>query len=263
MACDAVVFDLDETLVVEHASVKTAFAQACLPAVRKHGVDAVALAEALRRHGRDLWRASLHHAWCVDVGISSWEGLSGDLGGGVDQMAGLRQWADDSQFRRTAWARALAECGVDDPTLAGELAVQLIDVRAQHHALFPESLAVLDALGGTRRLAMLTNGAPRIQRGKIEALDLERHFDAVVISGDVGIGKPDPRLFARVIDRLGVPADGAVMVGNSLAKDVGGAQAAGLRGVWINRAGADPNAAVRPDAEIRSLAELPDVLERL
>ena len=260
MPYDAVVFDLDETLMVEHASVRTAFEAACAPAVGKHGIGAAALADVLRVHARALWRTSPQHAWCKQVGISSWEGLSADLGGTHEQLSYLRQWVDQTRFRSTAWARALGELGVDDAALADHLAERLIDVRKDYHVLYPEARGLLDALHGQCRLGLLTNGAPRIQRGKIEAVGVATCFDVILVSGEAGYGKPDPRLFAAMLSRLGVAPDRAVMVGDNLAKDVGGAQSAGMRGVWINRSGEPPNAPVTPDAEIRSLAELPEWL---
>jgi FMN phosphatase YigB (HAD superfamily) len=75
------------------------------------------------------------------------------------------------------------------------------------------------------------------------------------VSGDLGAGRPDPRIFAEALRAAGArPAD-AVMVGDNVAKDVEGALAAGLDAVWINRA-----ARPRPDGfggrEIPMLAEL-------
>ncbi len=53
MAIKAIIFDLDETLMLETASVRAAFEEACESAVRKHGLDAATLSEAVRQHGRD------------------------------------------------------------------------------------------------------------------------------------------------------------------------------------------------------------------
>jgi putative hydrolase of the HAD superfamily len=195
------------------------------------------------------------------MGISSWEGLSGDLGGDGEELAAVRQWMADSRFRPTAWRGALAELGHDDEPLASHLAEHLLEVRGQFHELFPETRHVLDSLRGRRRLGLLTNGAPRIQRGKIAALDLDRYFEATVISAEVGFGKPDGRVFALTLERLGVPAADAVMVGDSLDRDITGAASAGLRSVWVNRRGEALAGDARPDAVITNLAELPNLLE--
>jgi putative hydrolase of the HAD superfamily len=92
-------------------------------------------------------------------------------------------------------------------------------------------------------------------------------LDGVVSSAEVGARKPDARLFARALELAAVPAECAVHVGDSLANDVAGAAAAGIRPVLLRRGGerldalpADAAADVAPAVEIASLAELPRVL---
>ena len=101
-------------------------------------------------------------------------------------------------------------------------------------------------------MAVVTNGAACLQREKLAASGLERHFDAVVVSGELGVGKPDPSVFRHALELLG--ADGGVMIGDSLDRDIDGALAAGLDAVWINRFGSGPGRDGVP--EISSLAEL-------
>jgi len=252
----ALIFDLDETLILEHDAVKAAFEETCLAAALKHKLDVLHLAATVRHRGRELWHRSPAYAWCLAIGISSWEGLSGDLGGASPELAALRDWAEQSRFRATAWTQALAEFGVDDVGLAAELAARLVQVRRRYHIPYPETETVLTALRGGYRLALLTNGAPRLQREKITALGLAKYFDAIVISGEVGLGKPDPRVFELVLDQLGAAAEESAMVGDSLQHDIAGANATGLRSIWLNRTGRQPRSDVRPDMTVTALDEL-------
>ena len=116
---------------------------------------------------------------------------------------------------------------------------------------------MLDALAG-RPMALLTNGAACLQREKLTASGLAARFDAVVVSADVGVGKPDPSVFRHTLSLLG--ADEGVMIGDSLERDIDGALAAGLGAVWIDRFGAG---GVGPDGvpRITTLGELPGVLQ--
>ncbi len=66
------------------------------------------------------------------------------------------------------------------------------------------------------------------------------YFEVVVISGEFGVGKPEPSIFEHALSLLGSDREHTVMVGDSLARDVDGAIAAGLRGVWVNRSGSPP-----------------------
>jgi putative hydrolase of the HAD superfamily len=259
--CTVVIFDLDETLIVEYASVKAAFERACVPAVEKHGLDAVQLAEAVRKQARTLWHSSPNFPWCNRMGVASWEALAGDPDGEGDELAAVRQWMADTRYRPTAWQRALAEFGHDDESLAAHLAAHLVEIRPRFHELFPETRTVLDSLRGRQRLGLLTNGAPQIQRGKIATLDLGRYFETVVVSAEVNSGKPEAWVFEVTLKRLGIQAADAVMVGDSLEKDIAGAAGVGLRSIWVNRRGETLSGQPRPDAVITNLAELPNLLE--
>jgi len=80
--------------------------------------------------------------------------------------------------------------------------------------------------------------------------------DGVVSSAEVGAAKPDPAPFARGLELAGVRPEDALHVGDSLANDVAGARAAGVRAVLIDRAGAAP-----PGVEtVRSLLEVPSLV---
>ncbi len=106
--------------------------------------------------------------------------------------------------------------------------------------LYPDVLPALAAARALRpdiRLAVVTNGAARKQRARLEGVGLVRQIPVLVISGAVGIAKPEPGIFARALADLGVAAGQAVMVGDSPEADVAGAKRAGLGAVWLNRAG--------------------------
>jgi len=109
----ALLFDLDDTLIPEEPLAVAAF-QATARAAP--GVDAERLALDARAHARALWRAGETYPYCRRIGISSWEGLWCRFEGAGAELRELRAWAPE--FRHEAWGRALADQGLDDPTLA-------------------------------------------------------------------------------------------------------------------------------------------------
>jgi len=153
----------------------------------------------------------------------------------------------------------------------------MVDDRAQSGPMaeWPTVRAVdgaQEALRGLRphyRLLVATNADASGERDVLAALSrvgLDGLVDGVVSSRDVGACKPDTIFYRAALLRAGraglplAPAR-AVMVGDSWANDVAGAQAAGLRAVWFNPAKARrPEGAAAPDAEIRKLADLPEAL---
>lgn len=248
------VFDLDDTLMPEIAAVADAFAVTCRAARAR--CEPAFLAQAVRSRARDLWRTCPARAWCLEVGVSSWEGLAGpfDPGrAGEDVLAGW--WVE---YRERAWVAGLADCDVDDADLARALASAFAEEKRARYRAYEDAPAALDDLSRDHRLAILTNGASSIQRDKIERAGLQRWFEHVAVSGEIGRGKPHRATFGALLDTMGVrPAD-AVMIGDSARADIAGARAAGMRAVWVDRGGGEQPEAM--DGRVRTLSALRAVL---
>jgi putative hydrolase of the HAD superfamily len=104
---------------------------------------------------------------------------------------------------------------------------------------YPGARAALCALRSCGPVALVTDGDPHNQWGKIEALGLRDAFDAIVVSDEMGreFRKPHAAPFAAALERIGVHARNAVMIGDRPAKDVAGARAAGMLGAVRVRTG--------------------------
>jgi putative hydrolase of the HAD superfamily len=255
-------FDLDETLMVEEPAAAAAFsATAQLAAHSYDAIDPAKLASDARSRARELWYAAPTHDYCMRVGISSWEGLWCRFeGNGPDERA-LREWSP--AYRHAAWQLALADQEVDDPGLAGRLGERFGMERRARHEVFADAIETLELLKESYAMALVTNGAACLQREKLAASGLSDLFEAVVVSADLGIAKPNASLFEHALRQLGVDGDHAVMVGDSIPKDIDGALAAGLGAVWINRTGRPVPADRLNLMEISTLDDLPDTLAEL
>lgn len=97
---------------------------------------------------------------------------------------------------------------------------------------------------------------------ELERLGLDRYIEEFILSGDVHKRKPDPAIFQRALAVLRVSAQQAVLVGEDLQADIAGAQAVGMRAVWLQH-GPALTSAVRPNATIAELAQLPQALAQL
>jgi putative hydrolase of the HAD superfamily len=82
---------------------------------------------------------------------------------------------------------------------------------------------------------VVTNGETRWQTEKIVRTGLVKHVDGYVVSEDVGVRKPNPRIFAIAADRVGHRLSGAWLIGDSPEVDIGGANALGIPSAWIRR----------------------------
>ena len=128
-------------------------------------------------------------------------------------------------------------------------------------ALFDDVLPALDALKGDGyRCAAISNLA---QSGSqiCRSLGLDSHVEFVVTSGEVGVEKPDPRIFQEALRRGDVEPDRAVVVGDQLISDIGGAVGAGIRAVLMDRFNGHPGYTDHP--RITRMADLPPVLRRM
>ena len=126
---------------------------------------------------------------------------------------------------------------------------------------FPEVLDVLMALRESGlRLAVLSNGTPDMLASAFEAAAVRPLLDAVISVDEIGIYKPDTRVYQHAAARLAVDASRLRFV-SSNAWDVAGAQRAGLEVFWVNRAGRPAEYGLR-DArvELADLRELPPLL---
>jgi FMN hydrolase / 5-amino-6-(5-phospho-D-ribitylamino)uracil phosphatase len=162
-----------------------------------------------------------------------------------------------TEIRRAALARSVARVGLADSLPAVE---ELFFAR--RFALsrpFAEVPAVLAELRESYTLGLATNGNSRAAR-----CGLAGEFDFEVYAHRGGVPKkPAAGFYGAVLAAAGCEPASVVHVGDFWDHDVVGARAAGMRAVWLNRAGIpapDPSAA---DAEIRSLSDLPATLTRM
>ena len=146
----------------------------------------------------------------------------------------VEQGEVDPQHVKTArFEQLVAETGlVANPV---DMAEVFANALGAHGELYPGARLALEQLAQTATLALVTNGLSEVQRSRIDRLDLERYFDAVVISAEVGTSKPGTDIFDIAFEELGNPArQSALMVGDSLTSDIQGGTNYGIATCWYN-----------------------------
>lgn len=258
MPIRAILFDLDNTLILEDEATLRSVRAACLLAAGR--ADVGALEAAVIETAERLWTSSVVAEHGERFGVWWGEALFGDFRGDDEVSRALAAFAP--RFRRKVWRDALARVHVSDHTLADDLAAEYRRVRRAGEVIDPEAEPLLASLARDHRLALVTNGSGDVQREKLSRTPFGRYFDAVVVSIEAGVGKPDARIFVVALERVGATAPEAVMVGDSLERDVRGARNADLRSVWIDR-GLWDESPIAADATIRTLSDLPAALAAL
>ncbi|MFL7790556.1 MAG: HAD family hydrolase [Anaerolineae bacterium] len=125
--------------------------------------------------------------------------------------------------------------------------------------LYDDVLPCLESLGAYR-LAVISNGDSGQQRCKLERTGIASYFSSVVISGDLGVYKPDPGIFERSLRELGVPAAETVYIGDHLESDALGAKGVGMQAIWLAREEHAGDPADVPVPIMESLSQVKDVL---
>ena len=228
----ALLFDMDDTIVRESAGDENLWAELCDALAPRAGVEPHALHVAVLA-ARDWF----------------WDDPAREKRGRL-AMPWARRAVAEAAFRRL---------GLRNLAVAHALGDAFTRTRSERMHFFPGAReAILELRARGHKLALVTNGGREFQREKIERFALAPLFDVVLVEGELGFGKPDPRVFERALRALGAGPHEALMTGNDLRSDVYGAKNAGIRAVWVDHAreGVPPSAPAQPDRVVSAIAEL-------
>jgi 2-haloacid dehalogenase len=151
---------------------------------------------------------------------------------------------------------AMEALGITDPALRERLMAVYLRL-----APFPEvGETLLRLRDGGMRMAILSNGSPAMLAPLVESAGIDGLLDAVISVEEAGVFKPHPKVYQLAVDRLGISAKDIGFL-SSNGWDAYAASAFGMRAIWCNHYG-QPKERLpgNPEREIRSLAELPEML---
>ncbi|WP_284644738.1 HAD family hydrolase [Paenibacillus silviterrae] len=165
--------------------------------------------------------------------------------------------------RQSIIAQALQQYNIEDSSLAGHIAIAYGEERDRAVTLFPDSIEVITHFRRKGiKLALLTNGNAVPQWNKIRRFELAPLFDCILVEGEFGIGKPEERIYLHALERLGVTADEAWMIGDNFEWEIAAPQRLGIKGIWVDHKGAGipAHASAQPYMIIKSLGDLLSVM---
>ncbi len=141
---------------------------------------------------------------------------------------------DEARAARMTELFATFKKSIDEAT-----ALDISTVYRREHqgnrALVAGARELLDALQPKTRMGIITNNSTAEQIEKLRTLNIAHFFEVIVISEDVGVTKPNPKIFEIALERLGAAAHETVMIGDSVANDIEGALNVGIAPLWLNR----------------------------
>ena len=239
MIPEAILFDLDDTILSDDVVSEEAWKEAC-----------DRFAEKVKACG------------------------SGEL---FDRINAVRMafWSDPMNLREgtrnlyksrlTIVKTAFRELGIENEAFARQIVTLYQNAKWGLLRLYPNAEETIMALKRKGiKLALLTNGEAESQRAKVEKFALARHFPVCLIEGEIGYGKPDPRVFQMALDRLQVRPERTWMVGDRLEFDIAGAQSLGIFAIWSDYTsrGLPVSSEIVPNGIIHDISELLTLVER-
>jgi putative hydrolase of the HAD superfamily len=227
-----ILFDLDDTLVAFDAVTNQSWKEVCLEyTTSKPGLSPEALFAAIRKVSDWYWSDPERHRI------------------GRNNMP---------PARRRVVREAFLTMGLPEDD-ADAMAERYSMVRLENMYVLPGAHSTLDLLRSRGyRLGLLTNGDGETQKYKIERFDLAKYFETILIEGELGFGKPDPRMYRLALSALGLKPEQTFMVGDNLSWDVEAPQELGIRAVWIDRkrTGLPIGSTAAPHRVIRDISEV-------
>lgn len=137
--------------------------------------------------------------------------------------------------REEWYASLIKSWGWSDAPSANVLANHYDTKFGDHNVIFPDSPILLKELKDRGYIVgVITNGPSVLQNHKMDTSGLRPYCDIVVVSGDVGVHKPDPALFTYTADKLGLKTEECVYVGDHPVNDIKGALDAGMKAIRMN-----------------------------
>ncbi len=129
--------------------------------------------------------------------------------------------------------------------------------------LYDNSIDLIENLHKDCRLSIITNGLTDVQDNRIRKSIIAKYFEDIVISEEVKVSKPDPKIFELALNNINhTDKSKVLMVGDSLTSDIQGGINFGIDTCWFNPNKIVNKTVIKPTYEVSNLMELKDILEK-
>ncbi len=230
----AILFDLDDTIISFDGVSDYAWEKTCKSFVQneKTPFNVIELLESINKTRKWYWSDEERHK-----------------SGRMDMI----------KARKEIVKTALAELHFFNEDKVNEIADSYSKLQEELICLFPKSLETLKKLSDLGvRMVLITNGTSERQRWKIDKFKLSGFFEYCLIEEEIGLGKPDIRIFEIALQKLNLNAEEVWMVGDNLVWDIEAPKTVGIFAVWndFRRKGLPKDSDIVPDRIINDISEL-------
>jgi len=156
-----------------------------------------------------------------------------------------KEWLHFNRFYKPIEGLPVTGYGLREERLsemAQEMGAEFLRLTNVYFSVLPGAADAVRALAERYPLTIISNGFKEVQYYKFAHSGLADCFAHTLISEEVGINKPQPEIFRIALEKNGVKADEAVMIGDSYSSDIAGAKAAGIDQIWLHEGPAEETA---------------------
>ena len=132
------------------------------------------------------------------------------------------------------YSHPLEAVGVNDSALAATFCREALSRIPTKDKNMPGAIELLEYLRPKYRLFILSNGFKELQSHKMRTAGIDRYFDALILSEDIGVNKPNPELFYYALEKTGSRIEESIMIGDMFDTDIVGAANIGMEQIYYN-----------------------------
>ncbi|HCI81631.1 MAG TPA: haloacid dehalogenase [Ktedonobacter sp.] len=217
----------------------------------------------------EIYRAIAHFLMYQGISIHRWEvrnlyfqimqqqrERSGEIFAEWDAVG---VWREFLTIKATEYTRSLpAEKQAQLPHFLAELHRGIARKKLR---LYPQVQETLDLLKTRYRMAIVSDAQSAYAVPELCAVGIAHYFEPIIVSGDYGYRKPDPRLFQKALDGLRVQPHQALYIGNDIYHDIHGAQQVGMKAIYASYSQSNPlSGTIEPDYILYHFADLPQAI---
>lgn len=163
------------------------------------------------------------------------------------------------ELNRRRYSHPLEAVGVNDRELAATFCREALSRIPTKGPLMPGAIELLEYLRPKYNMYILSNGFKELQSSKMHTAGIDKYFDKLILSEDIGVNKPNPELFEHALRTTGSKLSESIMIGDMFETDITGAANIGMEQIYYNPKGKKGHPFV-PTYEVTHLLQIKEIL---
>lgn len=163
------------------------------------------------------------------------------------------------ELNRRRYSHPLETVGVHDQELADTFCREALGRIPTKGPLMPGAMELLEYLRPKYRLFILSNGFKELQSRKMKTAGIDGYFDALILSEDIGVNKPNRGLYEYALQKTGSKVEESLMIGDMFETDITGAANIGMEQLYYNPKGKNGHP-FAPTYEVSHLLQIKEIL---